>query len=89
MFLQIPEIPGLEEQIKVVVIESVQKAMSEYKESLNNKDYFTLKEAQEYIGVSNATFNKFRMMGLKVMEVDSVKRVSKKHIDLFMEENSH
>lgn len=89
MFIQIPEVPGLENQIKTLVFQATQEALEQYKKSLISKDYFSLREAREYIGVSNATFSKFRTMGLKVMVVDSVSRVSKKELDRFMEENSY
>lgn len=89
MFIQIPEIPGLESQLKEMVFQATHEALEQYKKSLVSKDWFSLREAQEYIGVSNVTFSKFRTMGLKIMEVDSVKRVSKKELDRFMEENSY
>lgn len=80
---------GLEEELKMMVLEAAKSAMELYKNSLVSKEWFSLREAQDYIGVSNVTFSKFRTMGLKVMEVDSVKRVSKKELDRFMEENSY
>lgn len=80
---------GLEEQLKQMVFKSTQEALEEYKKSLVSKEWFSLKEACEYAGVSNATFQKFRTMGLKIVEVDSVKRVSRKSIDKFFEENSY
>lgn len=89
MFIQIPEIPGLEAQLKVMVFKATQDALEQYKKSLFSKDWFSLKEACEYAGVSNATMSKFRTLGLKVCEVDSVKRVSRKEIDRFLEENSY
>ncbi|WP_042476493.1 helix-turn-helix domain-containing protein [Bacillus ndiopicus] len=52
------------------------------------KEWFSLAEAATYIGVSHNTLNKFRTMGLKVCEIDGIKRVSKKEIDSFLENRS-
>lgn len=88
MNIQLDMPQGLEEQLKQMVFKSTQEALDEYKKSLVSKDWLSLKEACEYAGVSNATFQKFRTMGLKVAEVDNVKRVSRKEIDRFLEEQS-
>lgn len=52
------------------------------------KQWISLKEAAKYAGVSYNTFIKFRTLGLKVCEIDGVKRVSRKEIDRFLEEHS-
>ncbi len=52
------------------------------------KEWMTLKEAANYMGVSYNTLNKFRQMGLKVCEIERVKRVSRKEIDCFLESHS-
>ena len=52
------------------------------------KEWFSLNEAAKYAGVSYNTFIKFRPMGLKVCEIDGIKRVSRKEIDRFLEEHS-
>ncbi|AMA64235.1 helix-turn-helix domain-containing protein [Kurthia gibsonii] len=52
------------------------------------KEWLSLKEAAEYAGVSYNTFIKFREMGLRVAEVEGVKRVSCKEIDKFYENHS-
>lgn len=79
---------GLEEELRILVIDATEQAMEQFQKQLGSKDWFSLKEACSYAGVSNATFQKFRKMGLKVMVVDSVNRVSKKEIDRFMNEMS-
>ncbi|ACA38108.1 MULTISPECIES: helix-turn-helix domain-containing protein [Lysinibacillus] len=59
--------------------------------ALNNglvKEWLSLSEAAKYIGVSYNTFIKFRHMGLKVCEIDGIKRVSRKEIDSFLESHS-
>lgn len=52
-------------------------------------EWLSLKEAAKYAGVSYNTFIKFRNRGLKVCEIDGIKRVSKKEIDRFLEEYSY
>ncbi|MGE7984137.1 DNA-binding protein [Solibacillus sp. NPDC093137] len=52
------------------------------------KSWFTLKEGAAYAGVSYNTFIKFREMGLKIAEVEGIKRVSRKEIDTFLENHS-
>lgn len=54
-----------------------------------NTDWLSLSNAAKYIGVSYNTFIKFRTLGLKVCEIDGIKRVSKKEIDRFLEEYSY
>ena len=53
------------------------------------KDWMTLKEGAEYIGVVYNTFKKFQLMGLKITEIGRVKRVSRKEIDRFLNDNSY
>lgn len=52
------------------------------------KEWLSLKEAATYAGVSYNTFIKFREMGLRIAEVQGVKRVSLKEIDTFFENHS-
>ncbi|WP_342567762.1 helix-turn-helix domain-containing protein [Psychrobacillus sp. FSL K6-4046] len=52
------------------------------------REWMTLAEAAKYAGVSNNTFSKFRLLGLKVSHVEGIKRVSRKEIDNFLEKNS-
>lgn len=54
----------------------------------SDKMWLSLKEAAKYAGVSYNTFIKFRHRGLKVFELEGIKRVSKKEIDRFLEEYS-
>ncbi|WP_291754730.1 DNA-binding protein [Lysinibacillus sp. UBA5990] len=53
-----------------------------------SKEWMSIQEACQYISISFNTFNKFRVMGLKVAEIDGVKRVSKTEIDRFLLEHS-
>lgn len=79
---------GLEEQLKQVVLSATKEAIEHSQKQLASKEWFSIGEACEYIGVSFNTFSKFRTMGLPVAEVDKIKRVSKKQIDLFLQKNS-
>lgn len=79
---------GLEEKIKVVVLTATKRAIEETSQKLFTKDWMSLKEGAAYAGVSYNSFIKFRELGLKVAEIDGIKRVSKKEIDRFLEKNS-
>lgn len=54
-----------------------------------SKEWLSLKEGAKYAGVSYNTFIKFREIGLRVAEVEGVKRVSRKEIDMFFENHSY
>ncbi|MGK4118347.1 helix-turn-helix domain-containing protein [Lysinibacillus capsici] len=58
------------------------------KNKLYSPEWLSLMDAAKYAGVSYNTFIKFRHMGLKVCEINGIKRVSRKEIDRFLEENS-
>lgn len=66
--------------------ESILKDM--IKKKIDFKDWMSISEASKYVGVSYNTFSKFRLMGLKICEIDGIKRVSKKEIDSFLEKHS-
>ena len=55
----------------------------------NTKEWMNCKEACTYMGISYNTFIKYRGLGLKVCEIEGVKRVSKKDIDEFFIKNSY
>lgn len=66
-----------------------QELLKQIKHLINvPKEWLSLKEAATYAGVSYNTFIKFREMGLRVAEVEGVKRVSRKEIDTFFENHS-
>lgn len=81
------------------IIESLNK-MEELLKSLVNQEsnfqnsnvslseWMTLADAAKYAGVSNNTFLKFRVLGLRVSHIEGIKRVSRKEIDTFLEKNS-
>lgn len=73
----------------------VQKVVFEIKPVLENvakqlkqKEWLSLGEACEYIGVSRSTLNThFIERGLQVSKIQQVKRISKKDIDDFLNNN--
>lgn len=79
---------GLERQIKAIVLTATREAIEQSQKQLTAKEYFSVKEACEYIGVSFGTFSKFRNLGLQVIEIDGIKRVAKKTIEKFLENHS-
>lgn len=80
---------GLEEQLRSIVLSTVKNALAEFAKHPQPKDWMSLKEAAAYAGVSFNTFKGFRERGLKVCEVEGIKRVSKAEIDRFLESNSY
>lgn len=58
------------------------------KQTASINEWMTLANGAKYAGVSINSFSKFREMGLKVSQVEGIKRVSRKEIDTFMEINS-
>lgn len=89
MLINIETPKELEEELTVMILKATKQALNLYKKQLESNDWLSLQEACKYANVSNATFQKFRSMGLKVAEIDSVKRVSKKEIDRFLESQSY
>lgn len=77
-----------EVDIEEIIIVTVSKTIQAVKGSFVN-EWMTLKEGAKYANVSHNTFTKFRTMGLKVCEVDGIKRVSRKEIDTFLENHSY
>lgn len=64
-------------------------AIKECQDHTAIKQWMSIKEACEYIGVSYNTFSKYREMGLKVCEIDGIKRVSRVEIDNFLNSFSY
>ena len=78
--------PSLENQLHVVISKVIEKTINKLQPSPQKK-WMSLKEGAAYAGVAVNTFNKFRLRGLKVSEIDGVKKVSKEEIDNFL--NAH
>lgn len=72
--------------LKSIMEEVINEIVDEFK--AGQKEWLTLNEAAEYIGVAPNTLKKLRTYGLPVFEIEgtSVKRVSRKAIDQFMNE---
>lgn len=88
MKLEFDVIPSLEKQIETVVLHTTEKAIQIYYEKNAVKEWMSIKEACEYIGVSFNSFTKLRKLGLRVCEIEGIKRVSKMEINKFLEEKS-
>lgn len=73
-------------EFEELITKAINKALSSTVHP--RSEWMSLKEAAEYVGVSYNTLCKFREMGLKVSEVNGVKRVSRKEIDHFLESHS-
>lgn len=76
------------EWFKETLKEIIKDVMDENKEDFHSKEWFNLKEGAAYMGVCYNTFKKFVNEGLKIFEVDGIKRVSKTEIHRFMEQYS-
>lgn len=86
----IAEVPvDFDERVAKTATESVERAIEKYFEKLATKEWMSIQEACKYANVSNVTFQKFRTLGLRIAEIDGIKRVSKKEIDRFLENNSY
>ncbi|WP_196237971.1 helix-turn-helix domain-containing protein [Calidifontibacillus erzurumensis] len=77
-----------EKQLRDLIYKATQDAIKQLKNN-EEKQWLSLKEGAQYAGVSYNTFLKFRDLGLKICEIDGVKRVNKKSIDEFLEKFSY
>lgn len=77
-----------ETHIEELIVNTLNKALFSSKHASIQYEWMTLKDGAKYAGVAYNTFMKFREKGLKVSEVDGVKRVSRKEIDRFLESRS-
>ncbi|AZV68879.1 DNA-binding protein [Bacillus cereus] len=66
-------------KIETVILKTLKKHFTS-----PSQEWMSISEATKYIGVSYNTFVKFRHQGLKICEIDGIKRVSKKEIDDFL-----
>lgn len=69
------------------ILEELKKFIVTSQEN-HSKEWLSLREAATYVGVSYNTFIKFRNMGLRVAEIEGIKRVSRKEINNFLEKYS-
>lgn len=82
------DITSCDTAIEKLIVNAINKALQAAQHQFIENGWMTLKDGAKYAGVSYNTFIKFRVMGLKVCEVDGVKRVSRKEIDRFLERHS-
>lgn len=75
-----------ETHFEEVISKAINKALSSTGQP--RSEWMSIKEGAKYADVSFNTFMKFRTMGLKISEIDGVKRVSRKEIDHFLESHS-
>lgn len=75
-----------QENILNTIVELLEEIVSNQKEEA--KEWLNIEETCNYLNISYNTFKKFRIMGLKVAEIDGVKRVAKSEIDRFLTEHS-
>lgn len=85
--LEMPQ--NLESQLKAMILSATREAMEINKKQIAAKDWMSIQEACKYANVSNVTFQKFRAKGLRIAEIDGIKRVSKKEINRFLEKYSY
>lgn len=74
---------------KTEVKEILEDVVKEMLKKAPFKEWMSLKEGAEYADVSPNIFRKFRNMGLKISEIDGVKKVSKTEIDIFLKDHSY
>ena len=75
-------------EIEEIVIKAVQKALQAAQHEFVDSGWLSLKEGAKYAGVSYNTLLKYRQYGLKVCEIEGIKRISRKEIDRFFQEHS-
>lgn len=77
-----------QEELNNFIITALERLVKEQKQQVP-KEWLSLKEGAKYANVSYNTFIKFLELGLKVCEIDGVKRVSKTEIDSFLNKHSY
>ena len=79
---------NFEEQIKQLILSATKSVLEQTFTGPSQKEWMSITEGAKYAGVSYNTFMKFRVMGLRVSEIDGIKRVSLKEINRFLEDYS-
>ena len=83
--LEMPQ--SLQQELTVIITNVTKEVFNTHQEKETQREWMDLKTGAKYAGVSDATFVKFRSRGLKVVEIDGVKRVSKTAVDNFYRDN--
>ena len=85
--LKIPLPDSIQDELKTMIRNAAIQAINEATQrETKAKDWMDQKSACEYIGVSFATFQNFRKLGLRISTVQGKSLVSKKEINRFLEE---
>ncbi|WP_225340452.1 DNA-binding protein [Lysinibacillus capsici] len=84
MTLQLDMPARLEKELQAVILTTLRQAVQDFQQQNQSKEWMNLKEGAAYAGVSYNTLMKYREMGLKVCEIEGVKRISKTEIDTFL-----
>lgn len=70
------------------VVGEIRPALEVVAKELKQKEWMSIGEASEYVGVSRSTFTShFINRGLLVSKIQQVKRISKTDLDNFLNEN--
>ena len=77
------------ELLKVIMEGAISEIKADFK--ISQKEWLSLNEAADYLGVAPNTLKKLRLQGLPICEIEgtSVKRVSRTAIDQFMKKYSN
>ncbi|USZ60692.1 helix-turn-helix domain-containing protein [Lactiplantibacillus plantarum] len=86
MSFQVPE--EVENQIKAEMYEACRDAFEKFGKQTTYPDYMDLGQACSYLNVARNTLNGFIREGLPVSIIGNVKRISKRDINNFMDENA-
>ena len=74
---------------KTDVKEMIEETIKELLKKEPIREWMSLKEGAKYVGVCPNTFMKLRNRGLKISEIDGVKKVSRTEIDNFLKDYSY
>ena len=82
---------SFEKRLVSAIVKAVQEKIElpPIETATTTEEWMNLKTAAKYLGVSENTLYKFRVRGLKILEIDNVKRVSKSDLDRFIKKNSN
>jgi len=75
----------IKNEIRQVITEQFMFLMNN---NQTQQEWLDLKSGAKYAKVSYNTFIKYRKKGLRICEIDGVKRVQKSEIDRFLQEHS-
>lgn len=82
---------NFEKRLVSAIVKAVQEKIElpPIETATTTEEWMNLKTAAKYLGVSENTLYKFRVRGLKILEIDNVKRVSKSDLERFIKKNSN